>query len=519
MRALNVLLAIVVSLLIAVGVAEGGLRLLGFGPPPLNTEFDPVRGWRLEKDKTIHRTTKEYDVTIATDAHGLRDDYASDDVSKPDGTYRAVFLGDSFVVGYTVDRDELFVDQLERAWRDEKRNVEIVNAGTQAYATDQALLWLRENGEAFDPDVVVLFPYENDIWWNAQDQYLGQDKPLISGSGALTERELDQGASGWLRKTAIGRLIGGFSSPKKLASVQAPSVESGKAAALNVEMSSRLVDPPQPTLDAEERTRVIVAELAKASHDLGARFVVCPLPSKAQMPERTPGPKSVDPAALDPNRPYQLFAEAGRAAGATVLEPLDALRAAAESDDPYYGTDFHLDASGNAALAGYLYEEFDAKGLVPARDGDVAAATPSAVVEAPSKGFPKWPLWFLGLWGALGTLYARTYKDENAGAAYAKVGALLGVVFATALGVTWLVGALPPAAGRFVLVGLVLALLGFVLYKLGERVGTIGELLKAFTLRGHWYLMPLLSVLLTVGSLLVVAASSPLVAPFIYTLF
>ena len=31
--------------------------------------------------------------------------------------------------------------------------------------------------------------------------------------------------------------------------------------------------------------------------------------------------------------------------------------------------------------------------------------------------------------------------------------------------------------------------------------------------------MPLLVVLLTVGSLLVVAASSPLVAPFIYTLF
>ena len=37
--------------------------------------------------------------------------------------------------------------------------------------------------------------------------------------------------------------------------------------------------------------------------------------------------------------------------------------------------------------------------------------------------------------------------------------------------------------------------------------------------RGHWYLMPLVVILLTVGSLLVVAASSPLVAPFIYTLF
>ena len=59
----------------------------------------------------------------------------------------------------------------------------------------------------------------------------------------------------------------------------------------------------------------------------------------------------------------------------------------------------------------------------------------------------------------------------------------------------------------------------FVAYKLGRRLGTIAELLKSFTLRGHWYLMPLVVVLLSIGSLLVVAASSPLVAPFIYTLF
>ena len=55
--------------------------------------------------------------------------------------------------------------------------------------------------------------------------------------------------------------------------------------------------------------------------------------------------------------------------------------------------------------------------------------------------------------------------------------------------------------------------------QLRDRVGTIVELFGAFIGRGHWYLMPLVTVLLTIGSLLVVAASSPLVAPFIYTLF
>jgi hypothetical protein len=78
---------------------------------------------------------------------------------------------------------------------------------------------------------------------------------------------------------------------------------------------------------------------------------------------------------------------------------------------------------------------------------------------------------------------------------------------------------LPPLIAKVVLVAVILTILGFVAYKLGDRLGTAAELLKAFTLRGHWYLMPLLAVLVTIGSLLVVAASSPLVAPFIYTLF
>jgi hypothetical protein len=62
-------------------------------------------------------------------------------------------------------------------------------------------------------------------------------------------------------------------------------------------------------------------------------------------------------------------------------------------------------------------------------------------------------------------------------------------------------------------------LLGFIVGSSAGRLGTILELFACFVGRGHWYLIPLVVVLLSVGSLLVVAASSPLVAPFIYTLF
>ncbi len=52
-----------------------------------------------------------------------------------------------------------------------------------------------------------------------------------------------------------------------------------------------------------------------------------------------------------------------------------------------------------------------------------------------------------------------------------------------------------------------------------ESISVISELYGTFLRRGHWYMLPLLVVMLAIGMLLVVAASSPFVAPFIYTLF
>ena len=47
----------------------------------------------------------------------------------------------------------------------------------------------------------------------------------------------------------------------------------------------------------------------------------------------------------------------------------------------------------------------------------------------------------------------------------------------------------------------------------------LAELFGTFVRRGQWYMLPVLVGLLSLGGLLVVAASSPWLAPFIYTLF
>jgi hypothetical protein len=140
------------------------------------------------------------------------------------------------------------------------------------------------------------------------------------------------------------------------------------------------------------------------------------------------------------------------------------------------------------------------------------------VAHAPA-GTPFWIKLYAALWVALTALYYGHYEDEPKWQPPLKVAAMLAAVFGIVLGGHRLLGLVPPQYARPLVIVFVVGILTFVLYKVGRRAGTIFELLKAFVLRGHWYLMPLIVVLLTIGSLLVVAASSPLVAPFIYTLF
>ncbi len=167
------------------------------------------------------------------------------------------------------------------------------------------------------------------------------------------------------------------------------------------------------------------------------------------------------------------------------------------------------------ALASFLRDELDSlHGVPPAQ---TAKSAPPAPAE--DAGVP----FFLKLYGILLTgltlLYWGTYPEESKWKAPFQVGAMLALVFGIFIGITKLQRMLPPQVAPIFLIVVIGAILGFVIYKLGRRVGTILELVKAFALRGHWYLMPLVVVLLTIGSLLVVAASSPLIAPFIYTLF
>jgi hypothetical protein len=532
MRALNVLLACAVSLVLGLLVIEGGLRLFPeFRPQETINRFDERLGWSKKPGASVTRSTREFTIHVETNGQGLRDDPAAA-APRASGTARVLALGDSFVLGYTVERADLFVDLLERWWQAEGRALEVVNAGTEGWSTDQQVAWFLEHGAEYAPDVVLLFPYENDIYWCSQERYARFPKPRFAAAGELEPRQLvDPGPASRLSRTAIGNLLAKLILPL-VARGTSPSAFQVEGTEVWIEREFAPLLLAEPAFLAESRAclRGALVALQRACAERGARLAIVPIPSEsaihaqARAQFRELGLHGLDDALWSPDRPVETFLALARELEIPAIDLRDELRTeAAQAEELlYFDAEWHFNPRGNLAFARALHAALDETRvdggtLLPAGHEARTQVELAAPVQARSK--PLWPFVLGALWICLGTLYARSYRDEKPVLAFLKVGALLAIVASIFLGVGKLSGLLPPAAAPWVVGLFVLGVFAFVVWKLGRRVGTIVELLKAFTLRGHWYLMPLVVVLVSVGSLLVVAASSPLIAPFIYTLF
>ena len=530
MKALNVLLAFLVSIALGLAILEGGLRLLGRGPDPTPlVEFDPQTGWSKRADFKVTRSSPEYRATIETNALGLRDDPMASP-AKPAGIYRVLAIGDSFTQGFSVEREDLFVDLLEERWQAEGRAVEVVNAGTEAWDTAQQAAWLEQNIAEYEPDLVLLFPYENDLYWNSQEVYFSaggvRSKPKYSASGERVNPTLtDLSDRTWIQDWALTQWL---YEPDMSAAPAHAFTPSGAGRAIERELGPLLDSPPTWMNEVRQHTVGALRAVRSAAESVGAEVAVFPIPSAALFDEDWIGRyerRGLAGTRWSADRPVDTFLETAKTAGLEAIDTRPGLRAAAEAaEGPIYfqKTDWHFNPAGNRAFAEIVYGTLEgsnlAPGLPPAETAvsSMAAVSPTGSDEG---GLPTPILIWIVLTVVASIGYRLTYPDEAAWQAPLKVGALLAVVISIFMGVIILSGAVPPKFQAWIGPGFALLVLGVVLYYLGSKILTIGELLRSFVMRGHWYLMPLLVVLLTIGSLLVVAASNPFVAPFIYTLF
>lgn len=93
--------------------------------------------------------------------YGFRDDEWT--LEKPSGTTRVAFVGDSFVEGFNSDRDNTIPDVFERLARERGRVVDGLNLGIGGTGPREYARLIRDAIPIFDPDVVMLVLYENDL--------------------------------------------------------------------------------------------------------------------------------------------------------------------------------------------------------------------------------------------------------------------------------------------------------------------------------------------------------------------
>jgi|GEM_PF-2970245 len=165
---------LLVCLLIVFAAAEIGLRVL---KPSVAVDTTVGSGWDKEGNSPLHLESTssqriyelrpnavvhspEHETTYTTNSFGFRDrEY---EISKPDDVFRILVLGDSITFGWKVGLDEIYANQLEDMFAEQGKKVEVISMAVNGYDTLQEAAVLKEQGLAFDPDLVVIGYCHND---------------------------------------------------------------------------------------------------------------------------------------------------------------------------------------------------------------------------------------------------------------------------------------------------------------------------------------------------------------------
>ena len=141
--------------------------------------YHPLFGWALKPNLTAYQYKNHPPVT--SNAHGWRStrQFTYD---KPEGIARVVVLGDSFTFGEQARDDETWPACLEQ----QLDNTEVLNLAIHGYGTDQQLRVLEVQGVKYQPDIVVLGFFVEDIFRNglafrdfAKPMYILEDAKLV----------------------------------------------------------------------------------------------------------------------------------------------------------------------------------------------------------------------------------------------------------------------------------------------------------------------------------------------------
>lgn len=158
------ILLLISSVLFVFICLEAGLRIYKWprtGEPGIEglCKYDELLGWRGKPNRRIKTFSVEVDYNY--NSRGWRDKEYT--YKKPLGVKRIVVLGDSFTFGLRVEHENTFPKVLEQKLGDK---YQVLSLGMTGYGTDQEFISLYREGLNYEPDVVILAFFMNDVYDN-----------------------------------------------------------------------------------------------------------------------------------------------------------------------------------------------------------------------------------------------------------------------------------------------------------------------------------------------------------------
>lgn len=181
-RVLKIVLVNIAVILLVLFLIEGMVSYITIGhafftqriAERRHTEYDPELGWiNLPNVHIENMYSREDPLTTNSQRYrGVRDFSAK----VPAGKIRIVCSGDSFTLGFGVDDDHTWCQQLVAL----DGRLETVNMGQGGYGVDQAYLWYMRDQQQLEHDVVVFAFIKDDFYRMESDTFMGYGKPYLS---------------------------------------------------------------------------------------------------------------------------------------------------------------------------------------------------------------------------------------------------------------------------------------------------------------------------------------------------
>ena len=286
---------------------------------------------------------------------------------------RVAVLGDSFIEGFQVQRNELVTSRLEHELNDRCRGVpivEVLNFGHSGFGTAEEYETFRHRAKRYHPDLVLLFFYpSNDLFDNSHElgvdgtnlyYFIDHDGTLQRGDYEVHDSQLKK----WLRnhsraflfvRDRVKRVEAARRVLVEARVLQDPTPKRGQqsASALEILQSAQYLDRMPAEIERSWRvTEALLQKLRDEVHDMGSWFGIVVIPNREEVINEGPLDERLDRSEYDYRRSLRTISEVGDRLGIPVLHLLDPIE---ESRLPfreiYFAHDGHWTPSGHEIAA------------------------------------------------------------------------------------------------------------------------------------------------------------------------